>query len=1142
MKVNLHFIGKYSRVIPLFFLFYLTLLANSNAQAPAICDEPASYQYISVRNGAWTTGSTWAGGVSPGDPETLSGKSILITHNVTYSKMKLQGSAKLVIKDGGELIGGQIEIENSGNQLIVKNAKLNMTASSSNLQVKNSGSSICGINACIWIGENFQNEGSVYLSNAGIRVGVNSSGNFENNGGTISGDNLRVWLPNGNLQRNSGSWPGAMISRYMVSGNVQGLSGLTVAEETSVSAIQNYTSETCAPRYSITGTVFNDNNAGTPNGNAMSGITVTLSNGATTTTNAAGVYSFANLPAGNYTVSVSLPAGSPAFQHVSSTDATPTNGNTAVVIGSANIIGVNFGINQPPTPTPTDLAPQANPGGTNSVSVPAANFGGTDPNSGQVVFMTITSFSNATSLIINGTSYSSATAIQAAYPGGIPTNLVNGQPTPPIRIDPVDGAVTSQISYTLTDNAGLTSTQGTVRVPFIVVNYSITGTVFNDNDAATPNGNPISGTTVTLSNGATTTTNAAGVYTFPNLPAGNYTVSASLPAGSPAFQHVSSTDASPTNGNTAVVIGSADVTGVNFGINQPPTPTPTDLAPQANPGGTNSVSVPASNFGGTDPNSGQVVFMTITSFNNATSLIIDGTSYSSAAEIQTAYPGGIPTNTVNGQPNPAFRIDPVDGAVTSQISYTLTDNAGLNSAQGTVRVPFIVVNISGNVWNDANGDATINNGEPNTVTDVADETLTIYLSNSTGEIVAKTDVLLNGTFSVASPGTGLFSVTLSNDPSLTVGSVHSARVANTLAPIPTILPNDPLSTTVWVNTGINFPGTGASAKDQAFGTITVENTDITEVNFGIERLPDSHNVTVPTSAQPSQDAVVKLDGSTNNWPLLNGTDGEDGNYIGNSGSIANPLGVHITALPNKGTLLYNDVEVTATDVTNKTLFADPSLFAFKFTGSDYAHIEFYYSYVDAAGKADITPARYQALFSALPVKLISFTAKNELNAVKLSWTTTEEINSKSFEVQHSEDGKTWNILNTIATNGNGQMTTTYSHIHHAPSKGDNLYRLRMVDQDETFAFSRIVSIRIDQGAKPVYVYPNPATETISLGNITFTSIGSVEILNIGGRVVHKTTGIPAEGINIQNLENGVYYVKVLQINGTSSLHKIVVAK
>jgi hypothetical protein len=914
MSTTLHF----KRTLSLVSFFCLALLSIAYGQHPASCDEPASYQFISVKNGSWTNGSTWAGGVSPGDPETLSNKRILITHNVTYSKMKLQGNVKLVIKDGGQLIGGQMELEGSGDQLIVKNAKLDMTAGSSNLQVKNSGSSVCGVNACIWVAENFQNIGSVYFSNAGVRVGVNSSGNFENNGGTISGNDLRVWLPNGNLQRNSGSWPGSMISHFRVSGGE--MSGLTVPEETSVPAIQNYTSETCAPRYSIIGTVFNDNDAGTPNGDAMSGITVTLSNGATTTTDASGVYTFTNLPAGNYTVSVSLPAGTPPFQHVSSTDATPTNGNTVVAVTNANITGVNFGVNQPPTPSPTDLAPQVNPGGTNSISVPASNFGGTDPNSGQVVFMTITSFTNATSLIINGTSYSSAAAIQAAYPGGIPTNTVNGQPTP------------------------------------------------------------------------------------------------------------------------------------------------------------------------------------------------------------------------------AIRIDPVDGAVTSQISYTLTDNATLTSSPGTVSVPFIVLKISGNVWNDANGDAIINNGEPNTVTDVANETLTIYVSSSTGEILAKTDVLGDGTFSTPSPGTGAFTVTLSNDASLTIGSIHNLRVASILAAIPTTLPNDPLTTTIWVNTGTNFPGSGANANDGAFGTITVTNTDVTEINFGIERLPDSHDVTVPVLQQPTPGDIFKLDGSTGNWPALNGNDPEDGSYTGNVGSISNPQGVHITALPNNGTLLYNNVAVTAADVSNKTLFTDPSLFSLWLTGSNYSYVAFEYAYVDAAGKEDITPAIYQASFSQLPVKLIRFSAKTEQNVVNLTWATTEESNSRDFEVQHSVDGEQWKLLTTIAAKGDSKVTVAYSHTHHTPSKGTNLYRLRMIDQDETFAYSRVISATLTQTATPIFIYPNPSKESISLGNISTTSIRTVEILNTYGKVVYQTGRVTAEGINIESLNNGVYFVKIHQVDGSSSLHKIVVAK
>lgn len=100
--------------------------------------------------------------------------------------------------------------------------------------------------------------------------------------------------------------------------------------------------------YSILGTVFQDNNSGVPDGIPLDNITVQLLNStgtviSTTTTNYNGAYIFSGLPNGNYSIRVVLPT-TPSYQHVSSTDSTPTDGITAVTIASANRTAINFGL------------------------------------------------------------------------------------------------------------------------------------------------------------------------------------------------------------------------------------------------------------------------------------------------------------------------------------------------------------------------------------------------------------------------------------------------------------------------------------------------------------------------------------------------------------------------------------------------------------------------------------------------------------------------------------------------------------------------------------------------------------------------------------------------------------------------------
>jgi hypothetical protein len=124
-------------------------------------------------------------------------------------------------------------------------------------------------------------------------------------------------------------------------------------------------------------------------------------------------------------------------------------------------------VNDPPVAGTATAPVQINPMGTVSVSVGTALFSGTDVD-GTISTLTITSFpTNATSITIDGTPYTAGT-----FPAGGVTvfTTANGESTVPVSVDPVNGDVTVVISYQVTDNDGLVSSNtGTVSLPFVVV-------------------------------------------------------------------------------------------------------------------------------------------------------------------------------------------------------------------------------------------------------------------------------------------------------------------------------------------------------------------------------------------------------------------------------------------------------------------------------------------------------------------------------------------------------------------------------------------------------------------------------------------------------------------------------------------------
>lgn len=108
----------------------------------------------------------------------------------------------------------------------------------------------------------------------------------------------------------------------------------------------------------------------------IAGITVNLSNGATTTTDANGFYAFSNLPPATYTVTVATPAGYLASPTGAGTPSTDSNGSgaSATIAGNTDTT-LDFGFYRP-TPSGTCVAITAVQG-VAIASVTIAGSGGT---------------------------------------------------------------------------------------------------------------------------------------------------------------------------------------------------------------------------------------------------------------------------------------------------------------------------------------------------------------------------------------------------------------------------------------------------------------------------------------------------------------------------------------------------------------------------------------------------------------------------------------------------------------------------------------------------------------------------------------------------------------------------------------------
>jgi alpha-tubulin suppressor-like RCC1 family protein len=190
---------------------------------------------------------------------------------------------------------------------------------------------------------------------------------------------------------------------------------------------------------------------------------------------------------------------------------------------------------------------------------------------------------------------------------------------------------------------------------------------------------------------------------------------------------------------------------------------------------------------------------------------------------------------------------------------------------------------------------------------------------------------------------------------------------------------------------------------------------------------------------------------------------------------------------------------------------------------------------------------YYLTHSALPVKLVSFDGRAEQNTVQLSWTTTEEVNANHFEIERSGNAKTWSKIGVKEAAGESASLVKYSFADVSPLNGNNYYRLKMVDKDATFAYSNVISVKASGELSNIVLYPNPTSDILNLktdeGNpVNLSDVSQVTITDVTGKVVYKSNGISARGINVKGLANGIYQVKITTKGGGLINRKIVVGK
>jgi len=179
------------------------------------------------------------------------------------------------------------------------------------------------------------------------------------------------------------------------------------------------------------------------------------------------------------------------------------------------------------------------------------------------------------------------------------------------------------------------------------------------------------------------------------------------------------------------------------------------------------------------------------------------------------------------------------------------------------------------------------------------------------------------------------------------------------------------------------------------------------------------------------------------------------------------------------------------------------------------------------------------------IQAFDFTAQKDVNnTVNLQWSTSNEIDSIYYVIERSIDGVNFDSVSRVNAGNNPDSLQQYLFNDDKPYQGATYYRLKLLDKDGRFNYSKIVTVTLDKIGVQYVIYPNPAKYKSTVRILENMSQVSLRLIDALGRVVFtKSFGALTVGEEIQiplsGLSKGVYFLRFVSESGTSS-HKIMV--
>lgn len=201
------------------------------------------------------------------------------------------------------------------------------------------------------------------------------------------------------------------------------------------------------------------------------------------------------------------------------------------------------------------------------------------------------------------------------------------------------------------------------------------------------------------------------------------------------------------------------------------------------------------------------------------------------------------------------------------------------------------------------------------------------------------------------------------------------------------------------------------------------------------------------------------------------------------------------------------------------------------------------------GMANANDALSATPAPTFPVEYLSFSGKAFNGNIKLEWETAQELNNDLFVIE-KKFGNSFQAIGEVGGSGTVNGISSYNFIDKAANLGSNVYRLKQVDFDGEYEYSRSINIKLnsrDLGLSS-RLYPNPAKDEIHLELIDLQrNKVKLAIRDLQGKELYTSSHEIQQDrevllINTADLSSGSYLLELKSSSGKRELMKFVISR